>query len=193
MRTLASSVAFLLLATSLSGCDKEATDTIKTLLPAENAVPGFVHNPDYEMQPVIKSKADLIIGYPDSTRKIGGINGSADPFIEHNFSSFLQGFYSDGNYKVKIWLLQMPDVATSVSLYNDIIVTDKTHKAATWEAASVADAGRVAFGGTTAILNARKSLFYFEVILEPESGSDVPESAKQTVIEFGKVIASNIK
>jgi hypothetical protein len=193
MRTLASLFSFLLLAACLSSCGTEATDTIKTLLPAENAVPGFVYNPDYQMQPVIKSKAELMDGYPDATQKVGGINGSATPFVEHNFSSFLQGFYSDGNFKVKTWLFQMPDVATSEKLFNDIVVTDKAHAASTWEAANVGDAGRVAFGGTTAILNARKSLFYFEVILEPESGSDVPESTKQIVIDFGKVIASNVK
>lgn len=193
MRTLASSVGFLLLAAYLSGCGKEATDTIETLLPAENAVPGFVYNPDFQKQPVIKSNAELTDGYPDATKKVGGINGAADPFVEHNFSSFLQGFYSNGTFKVKIWLFQMPDVATSERLFKDIIVTSKTHAASTWEAASVGDAGRVTFGGTTAILSARKSLFYFEAILEPESGSDVPETAKQTVIDFGKVIASNIK
>lgn len=191
MRTLASSVGFLLLAACLSGCGKEAADTIKTLLPAENAVPGFVYHPDYQMQPVIKSKADLIVGYPDPNRKVGGINGSADPYVRHNFSSFLQGFYTNGTYKVELYLAQMPDVATSTSLYNDdVIVDEKSHH---WEAASVGDAGRVSYDGGSTTLHARKSLFFFRVFLKPESGSDVPETAKQIVIDFGKVIASNVK
>lgn len=193
MRTLASSVGFLLLAAYLSGCGKEATDTIETLLPAENAVPGFVYNPDFQKQPVIKSNAELTDGYPDATKKVGGINGAADPFVEHNFSSFLQGFYSNGTFKVKIWLFQMPDVATSVSLFNDIIVTDSVHKSYDWGAASVGDAGRVAFTGTTAVLNARKGLFYFEVRLEAKNSADVPETTKQIVIDFGNAIASKVK
>jgi hypothetical protein len=193
MRTLASSVAFLLLAACLSGCGKEtSSETIRTLLPAENALPGWVFDTTYPIQPVIKTNSELGVGYPDPG-KTGGINGSATPFVQHNFSEFLQGYYSNGNFKVKIWLFQMPDVATSVSLFNDIIVDDSVHKSYNWGAANVGDAGRVAFTGTTAVLNARKSLFYFEIELKPDGGSDIPETTKQIVIDFGNAIASKVK
>lgn len=192
MRTLAPSISFLVLAACLAGCGKETSDTITTLLPAENALPGWVFDPTYPTQPVIKTNPDLMVGYPDPG-KTGGINGSATPFVQHNFSAFIQGFYSNTDYRVKIWLFQMPDVATSVSLFNDIIVTDSVHKSYDWGAASVGDAGRVAFTGTTAVLNARKGLFYFEVRLEAKNSADVPETTKQIVIDFGNAIASKVK
>src|SRR5512141_3164526 len=61
MRTLAPSISFLVLAACLAGCGKETSDTISTLLPAENALPGWVFDPTYPTQPVIKTNPYLMV------------------------------------------------------------------------------------------------------------------------------------
>lgn len=188
----------LLVTAFLGACGKEPSVTIESLLPAENAVSGWTLDSTFPIQPVITTASQLGLSYP-TAGGTGGINGSAEPFIDHSFTSFVARYYVNNDYLLKVWLVQLPSAATAKSLYEDVLVPGRyqgsIQASQPWGAANVGigDAGRIAYTGVISRLNARKGIFYWELELSAKGSADIPDSTKQMVIEFSNAIAAKVK
>jgi hypothetical protein len=175
------------------------TDAVLAIMPADNAVTGWVRDPS---EPKVANKVAAIA--LTLTEAVDLIDGGADPFYEPPaFSPNVFGWQNyinssvnppDG-YTLRLYVLQMPSAAQATALYDALV--DGSHSlysnpSIAWTDMSppVGDKARITNSLTDWWINFRKGVYYCEVRLTYAESTDLV--GKQQTIDFATAVASKM-
>jgi hypothetical protein len=172
---------------------------IETIVPADNAVPGWARDPS---EPKVANKVAAIAN--NYTTAVDYIDGGADPFYTATFAPTVFAWQNyinnnvtasaaDGFYTLKLYVLQMPSAAQASALYDSVM--DGTHSlytSNTWTDMSpaIGDKARITNSATDWWINFRKGIYYCEVRLTYAEVTDL--AGKQQTIDFATSVASKM-
>jgi len=173
----ASLLAALLLAACGGSSNKDApAPAISTLVPADNAVSGWIRSGALRVLPA----ATAGLGASQ-----GGVNGDADPFIRRGLVQLAIQRYTRSAELLELRIWQMRDAAAEAALWTDLTTTEPRYSGANWSAQAIGEAGRISDTGTYWWLVARKGAYTVEATIQPDDAA-----ARTDVTTFlGAVIA----
>lgn len=185
MKRLLATATFVTLTCAISACGGETVVDLKTLFPADSAVPGWTQDTtlDTAAGPSVFSTNDQV--------NATDIDGDVVPFSNKGFTALGREHFKSDKYKMDVRVWQMKDAATAKLIYDDLPNTVDRYKIITWTNETIGLAGRSGNSGTMWRINAYKGLYFIETLLTTSEASDT--AGKDEAIKMAKAVADKIK